>query len=178
MFRMILLVAALAFSSVAVQAQAILFGSGTDVAAFSSVVLAPAHRHRGAARAGFDRVWTADARAEGRPLELHPLLQVASRYEGRRNFTGLNAAWCAAALGRWLQEAGYSRLASYRAADYARYGRPAQPHVGAVAVLSHHVGVVAGFERGKIVLLSGNHRRRVGYGTYAFRRIIAFRDPV
>jgi len=106
------------------------------------------------------------------------LLSVAQRDLGRGNFTGINAAWCAAALGRWLHEAGYSRLASLRAVDYRRYGRATSAHVGAIAVLAHHVGIVAGFSPNGVVLLSGNHRRRVGLGVYSAWRILAFREAV
>ena len=71
------------------------------------------------------------------------LLHVAERYVGHGNFTGFNGKWCAAAAGLWLKEAGYSRLGSLAAVDYARYGRASAPKVGAVAVLPHHIGIVA-----------------------------------
>ncbi len=78
----------------------------------------------------------------------------------------------------WLRASGHPISGTdHRAVSFARYGRPTSPHVGAVAVLPHHVGIVAGVSRAGVVLLSGNHGRRVAYGVYPMRRIIAFRDP-
>jgi hypothetical protein len=106
------------------------------------------------------------------------LLHVAERYIGGGNFTGFNGPWCAASVGLWLREAGYSRLGSLAAVDYARYGRPSAPKPGAIAVLPHHIGVVAKVYPSSILLLSGNHRHNVGYGMVSIRRIVAFRQPV
>lgn len=117
-------------------------------------------------------------RLAGRPLELHPLVAVAKRYVGSRNFTGVRAAWCAAALRNWLAGAGYSAPRSNRAIDFAHYGRPSPPRVGAIMVARHHVGVVVGLSARGPVILSGNWSRRVGIGTYAARRVIAYREPV
>jgi hypothetical protein len=105
-------------------------------------------------------------------------LQVAERYVGHGNFTGFNGPWCAASVGLWLREAGYSRLGSLAAVSYAHYGRPSAPKVGAVAVLPHHIGIVAKVYPTSILLLSGNHRHNVGYGMVSIRRIVAFRQPV
>ena len=107
-----------------------------------------------------------------------PLLKVASRNLGGGNFTGFRGPWCAAAVGKWLHAAGYSRLSSLRAVDYRHYGRATSAHVGAIAVMPHHVGIVAGFARGGVLLLSGNHSHRVGMSLYAMRRFIAFREPI
>jgi hypothetical protein len=108
------------------------------------------------------------------------LLQVAERYVGGGNFTGFNGPWCAASVGLWLREAGYSRLGSLAAVSYAHYGRPSAPRVGAVAVLPHHIGIVAKVypKTNSILLLSGNHLHNVGYGMVSIRRIVAFRQPV
>lgn len=163
----------------------------------------PAHRHHRASRARHHRF---------RPVVRHPdagglegwgggegfgsssLLSVARNYLGRGNFTGYREAWCADALRAWLRRGGYSISGTdHRAISFARYGRPTSAHVGAVAVMWHHVGIVAGFancssgwrtpERapnkcGGVLLLSGNHGRRVAYGVYPLRRIVAFREPV
>lgn len=106
------------------------------------------------------------------------LLNVAKRYIGSRRFTPLPRAWCADAVGAWLHQAGYSSTGDGRAISYARYGRATSAHVGAIAVLPHHVGVVAGFDRRGLILVSGNHNHRVGVGVYSARRILAFREPV
>jgi hypothetical protein len=106
------------------------------------------------------------------------LLHVAERYVGRGNFTGFHGKWCAAAAGLWLNEAGYSRLPSLAAVSYAQYGRPSAPKPGVVAVLPHHIGIVAKVYPTSILLLSGNHRHDVGYGVVSKRSVIAFREPI
>lgn len=108
-----------------------------------------------------------------------PLLAVAERYVGSRRFTRWARAWCADAMNAWLRRAGYRGTGDGRAISFARWGRPAGgPRVGSVAVLRHHVGIVAGRERGKIILLSGNHGGRVAFGAYSPHRILAYREPV
>ncbi len=115
----------------------------------------------------------------GIPESSSGVLSVARRYLGRGNFTGFHEAWCADALRAWLRQSGHSTAGTdHRAISFAHYGRPTSPHVGAVAVLRHHVGIVAGVTRRGVVLLSGNHGRHVALGVYPLRRIIAFRDPV
>ncbi len=107
------------------------------------------------------------------------LLDAARGYLGRGNFTGYREAWCADALRAWLRQSGHSTAGTdHRAISFARYGRPTSPHVGAVAVLRHHVGIVAAVTGRGVVLLSGNHGRRVALGVYPLRRILTFRDPV
>ena len=107
------------------------------------------------------------------------LLEVAERYIGSHRFTPFRRPWCADAIGAWLHQAGYSSTGDGRAISYAHYGRATTPHIGAIAVMPHHVGVVVGFskDRGPI-LVSGNHRHRVGVGVYSAHRIIAYREPV
>jgi hypothetical protein len=107
------------------------------------------------------------------------LLSVAKGYLGHRRFAGMPRAWCAASPRKFLREGGYSVTGTdNRAISFARYGRPTSPHVGAVAVLRHHVGIVAGFTRSGVVLLSGNHGRGAAYGLYAARKIVAFRELI
>ncbi len=106
------------------------------------------------------------------------LVAVALRYLGHGNFTHFHGPWCAAAEGRWLALAGYHRLKSLRAIDYRHYGRPSRPAPGAIAVLRHHVGIVVRMTPRGPLLISGNHRHRVGLGVYSARRILAYRRPV
>jgi uncharacterized protein (TIGR02594 family) len=147
--------------------------------AVQSVPAREAPRHHRAARPNHARVrFTLHAPGAEASAGSGPLLAVARRYLGRGNFTGYREAWCADAVNVWLRRAGLQPQRSHRAVDFARYGRAARPHVGAIAVLRHHVGIVAGFSRGRVILLSGNHGHRVGLGAYAAHRIIAFRDPV
>lgn len=117
---------------------------------------------------------------QGRPLEIRTqsqLLSVAERYVGSRRFTRYARAWCADAMGAWLRQAGYNSTNDGRAISYLHYGRPSSPKVGAIAVLPHHIGIVVGFDRNGVVLLSGNHGHRVAYGSYSARQIIAYREP-
>ncbi|MDE2102520.1 MAG: hypothetical protein KGL39_35060 [Patescibacteria group bacterium] len=129
------------------------------------------------ARRADHRVWHADA-----PLDIRTptqLVAVAERYIGSRRFTRFARAWCADAMNAWLEIAGYRGTGDGRAISFAHYGRPADgPRVGSIAVMRHHVGIVVGRERGGVVLLSGNHNRRVGVGVYSARTIIAYREPV
>ena len=68
-----------------------------------------------------------------------------------------------------------------RAISYARRGSPASYGcTNCVAVTKRrgggHVGVVAGYDgRGNPILVSGNHGRRVGIGTYNRRIVVAYR---
>jgi uncharacterized protein (TIGR02594 family) len=123
---------------------------------------------------GLGLAWLAPPRAHA----ASDLVHVASRYLGRGNFTHVRGPWCAAAVGRWLEVAGYRRLRSLRAADYARYGRPSGPAPGAIAVMRHHVGIVVGVTRRGPLILSGNHSHRVALSVYAPRKILAYRRPV
>ncbi len=159
-------------------AESLMIAGGGNAASASPIVFI-ARQHGRAARHDRRRFRSPRVLAHAAPLELHPLLTVARRYLGRGNFTGFREAWCADSLRFWLRQAGYSIAGTdHRAISFARYGRPTAPHVGAVAVLRHHVGIVAGFDRRGVVLLSGNHARRVGLGVYSPRRILAFREPV
>lgn len=109
----------------------------------------------------------------------HDLLRTAETDLGKGNFTSFQSGpWCAAAIGEWLHRAGYRRLPSLAARDYAQYGKPAQPAPGVIAVMPHHIGIVQKMVAGGYIVLSGNHLNRVAYGFYKPSRIIAFRAPV
>ncbi len=106
-------------------------------------------------------------------------LAVARAYLGRGNFTGFHEAWCADALRVWLRQSGHSIAGTdHRAISFARYGRPTSPHVGAIGVERHHVGLIAAVRGDRVILLSANHAGKVALGVYPLRRIIAFREPV
>ena len=68
-----------------------------------------------------------------------------------------------------------------RAISYASRGTPAAYGcTNCVAVTrrkgGHHVGIVKGYDgRGNPLLISGNHGRRVGIGTYSKSAVIAYR---
>ncbi len=169
---------------------------GFDHVDLRNVQEAQAPRHSRAARARHDLVRIGLRRPDAGRLASWgnpPLLTVERAYLGRGNFTGFREAWCADALRAWLRQSGHSIAGTdHRAISFALYGRATSPHVGALAVLRHHVGIVAGFvscasgrrtperapDKCRVVLLSGNHGRRVGLGAYSARRIIAFREPI
>lgn len=109
------------------------------------------------------------------PASSRSILAVARRDVGRRNWTGISR-WCGAAMSDWATAATGRRYRIFRAIDWSRVGRPTTAHVGAVAVLRHHVGVVAEVTANGVVLLSGNHQKRVGYGVYPTSSVIAYRE--
>lgn len=111
------------------------------------------------------------------------LVNEARRWIGT-NPTGWNRAWCARFMNFVLKRAGYSGTGSDAASSFASYGRRVWgPQVGAIAVMTRgknggHVGVVTGVaDDGRIMVLSGNHNKRVGIGHYQPSRIYAYRAP-
>jgi len=108
------------------------------------------------------------------------LLALAERYVGSRNPTGFHGPWCGAFMGLVARRAGLSVPEGYlQARQWARVGhRVAGPQIGAIAVMAHHVGIVAGMDaRGNPVLVSGNYGGRVGVGAHSARGIIAYVRP-
>lgn len=84
--------------------------------------------------------------------------------------------WCACYLDKKLAANGYAKRNSWKARDFATYGRASGPVVGAIMVQRNHVGVVVGIcEDGSIKAISGNQNNRVGIGCYRRETIIAFR---
>jgi hypothetical protein len=63
------------------------------------------------------------------------------------------AAWCGWYMRRLL---GVANPAFNLARNWARWGRPGAPGVGAVVVWAHHVGKIVGREGGEWVIQSGN----------------------
>jgi len=92
------------------------------------------------------------------------LVTAARRYLGT-NPTGRGHQWCGAFMDLILKKTGH-KPGSNLAVAYAHYGtRVSGPQVGAIAVMSHHVGVVSGIDpNGNPVLVSGNHNRTVAEG--------------
>jgi hypothetical protein len=114
------------------------------------------------------------------PDTSNTLVALAMRYDGK-NPTGWSHNWCAHYLDMVLQEAGYPGGGNL-ARGYASYGQPTPARVGAIAVMAHHVGVVAFVGDDYVILVSGNHsgmsgQRTVGLGRYAMSRVTTFRMP-
>jgi hypothetical protein len=114
------------------------------------------------------------------PDTTNALVALAMRYDGQ-NPTGWSHNWCAHYLDMVLKEGGYPSGGNL-ARGYASYGQPTPARVGAIAVMAHHVGVVAFVGDDYVVLVSGNHsgssgQRTVGLGRYAMSRVMTFRMP-
>lgn len=108
-------------------------------------------------------------------------VNVASRYLGT-NPTGRGSLWCAAFMNMMERKMGRSGTGSAMAKSFVNYGRRvSNPRPGDIAVLSRngggHVGYVMSVSGGKVKLISGNHGRKVGVGTYPRSRVIAFVRP-
>ena len=110
-------------------------------------------------------------------------LAIAEGYKGT-NPTRKNSLWCADFMNLVLAQSGTKTSKSSMARSFANYGtRLSGPQIGAIAVLSRgkrggHVGIVKGIDaRGNPIIISGNHGRRVGEGTYPRNRVIAYVWP-
>jgi len=111
------------------------------------------------------------------------LVNEARRWIGT-NPTGWSHVWCARFMNFVLKRAGYAGTNSDAASSFASYGSRAWgPQVGSIAVMTRgrnggHVGVVAGIaDDGSIIVISGNHNKRVGVGHYPASRIYTYRFP-
>ena len=118
-----------------------------------------------------------DARASGRPLELHPLLQVARQFLGSGKITRQPGPWCRDFVNLVARKAGY-RLAnnSRRAIDALRLGRRvSDPRPGDLVVMRHHVTIFAGYGRRGLIGLGGNQGHGgVTYSSFALGRVVGF----
>lgn len=110
-------------------------------------------------------------------------LAIAEGYKGT-NPTRKNSLWCADFMNLVLAQSGAKTSNSSMARSFATYGtRLSGPQIGAIAVLSRgkrggHVGIVKGIDaRGNPIIISGNHGKRVGEGTYPRNRVIAYVWP-
>ena len=123
--------------------------------------------------------------ATGRPLDL---VALARRHEGQtaRDLHLPRSLWCGDFVNLVRREAGLRPVPSRLARDQAKGGhRIAEARVGAVVVFargrggtSGHVGVISGVRpNGDLVVISGNHNRRVAEAVYPRRRVVAIVDP-
>jgi uncharacterized protein (TIGR02594 family) len=108
-------------------------------------------------------------------------IQVASRYLGG-NPTGKRSQWCADFMNLVEKKMGRDGTGSRSSKSYLGYGKPvSSPKPGDIVVLYRpgggHVGYFMGWKDGKIELISGNHGRKVGVGTYPKSRVLGYRRP-
>lgn len=106
---------------------------------------------------------------------------VARRYLGS-NPTGRSRLWCAYFMNLVERKLGRPGTGSGMARSYASYGRRvSNPRPGDIAVLRRrgggHVGYVMSVSGSKVQIISGNHGRKVGIGTYPRSRVVAFVRP-
>ncbi len=109
-------------------------------------------------------------------------ISVARRYLGG-NPTGHRSQWCADFMNLVEKKVGRKGTGSRSSRSYLAYGKPvSSPQPGDIVVLYRpgggHVGYFMGWKDGKIELISGNHGRKVGIGTYPKSRVLGFRRPL
>ena len=119
-----------------------------------------------------------------RPMFGWPALVTEARKYLGTNPTKRSKLWCATFMNMVLARVGYPGTGSDAARSFASYGRRInEPRIGAIAVLTRgknggHVGIVTGIDStGNPIIISGNHGRKVGVGTYARSRVIAYVMP-
>lgn len=106
---------------------------------------------------------------------------LAQRYLGT-NPTRRHRLWCAEFMNMIERKLGRPGTGSAMARSFTGYGhRVSNPRPGDIAVLRRrgggHVGYVMSVNGNKVKLISGNHGRKVGIGTYPRSRVVAFVRP-
>ncbi len=108
-------------------------------------------------------------------------ISVAQRYMGG-NPTGRRSQWCADFMNLVEKKVGRDGTGSRSSKSYLGYGKAvSSPKPGDIVVLYRpgggHVGYFMGWKDGQIELISGNHGRKVGVGTYPKSRVLGYRRP-
>lgn len=81
--------------------------------------------------------------------------------------------WC----GCWLRHyLGVASRAFNLAREWVHYGHATSPHIGAVVVWPHHVGLITGGSPGNWIVTSGNDGHAVRSRRRSVAGAIAFRD--
>lgn len=100
------------------------------------------------------------------------LVSQAEQYLGQtaRQVGVRSSLWCSAFIRKLSNASGVDD----RAISWLSRPRTVA-RIGAIAVMRHHVGIVKGFDKNNNpILISGNHRHRVGIGAYPKHRILAY----
>lgn len=106
------------------------------------------------------------------------VLVEARHWLGSGNPTGTRGPWCRDFVNFVLRRTGHHYNPSRLAITSVALGpRIRSPRPGSIAVMRSHVGFVEAVEPGGILLISGNHRHKVGEGLYNPRRILAYVEP-
>ena len=114
------------------------------------------------------------------PANAKNLIKLMERDLGDRRPKGCPTQWCACYMEKILAQAGFATQGSFRARDFAKYGKKANPiQVGSLMVMRNHVGIVMGkCDDGRVKIISGNYSRKVAVGCYSSSKAIAWRAPV
>ena len=108
------------------------------------------------------------------------IIAEAMRFLGAGNITGARGPWCGDFASLILRRTGHRPLPGRMAASALAYGpRTRDPKPGDLIVLGgrrgvSHVGFFAGWEHGRVLMVSGNWGRRVARATISPRAIVAF----
>lgn len=105
----------------------------------------------------------------------------AQRYVGAGNVTGMAGPWCADYVSLVLRHTGHRPLANRMASSALAYApRVSQPRPGDLVVLgsrrgyASHVGFFAGWDHGRVVMVSGNWGHRVARASVYRGAVAAF----
>ena len=115
---------------------------------------------------------------------------IAQRYQGldevrnRRQLKALlgidpvRVRWCGKFAGMVLRQAGVSPPDGDAAvANWKRWGRKTAPRRGVIVVFRHsHVGIFTRFKDGRVCVISGNWRNRVGESCRDPRSVLSYRS--
>jgi uncharacterized protein (TIGR02594 family) len=112
------------------------------------------------------------------------------RYYADAGHPEINAdsvAWCAAAVGSWLERSGYPCSKQLNARSYLTWGKAVnKPYPGCIAVFSRgdvrswegHVGFYIGEDEKGIQVLGGNQGDAVSVAYQPRSRLLGYREPV
>lgn len=111
------------------------------------------HRKSGYAYNSRSRRHYAKTGSDRRTYAQHRVSSGRKYASAGRNLGGRPRAWC----GWWMRTQLGGGPEFNLAANWKRYGRPSGPHVGAVVVWPHHVGMITGrAANGQWIVKSGN----------------------
>ena len=104
------------------------------------------------------------------------LVATARRFLGSGRPHGAPAEWCGAFMGLVARVTGHAVPAGYeKAAQWIHAGpRLPGPRVGAIAVYSHHVGIVEAVTKQGPLLISGNFGHKVAEGYQRRGRLLGY----
>lgn len=150
----------------AIFAASLAFGSAVSAPAQANTCAFPCFDGAGASSGGFGG---------------SSVVAASKRYLGT-NPTKRRNRWCAEFMNMMERKMGRPGTGSALAKSFLNYGqRVSAPRPGDIAVMSRrgggHVGYVMSVDGNKVKLISGNHGRKVGIGTYPRSRIIAIVRP-